>query len=237
MFVRAYLRASTAEQNAERAKQSLIDFATAHHLVIAKFYIENESGAKLERPKLNELLNDCQVGDILLIEDIDRLSRLNGADWETLRERIKAKRIRIVALNVPTTHTQAVQGQDEITERILSAVNDMLIEILASVARRDYEQRRQRQAQGIERAKQNGIYKGKQPNIKQYKAILAMVDTGATYAEIIDILKVGTATIVKAKKWRKQQITETESKITFFEPSHFEPTQQTKKRRGRKSEI
>nr|WP_219333746.1 recombinase family protein [Moraxella osloensis] len=56
MFVRAYLGASTAEQNAERAKQSLVDFANAHHLVIAKFYVENESGAKLERPKPNELL-------------------------------------------------------------------------------------------------------------------------------------------------------------------------------------
>ena len=62
----------------------------------------------------------------MLIEDIDRLSCLNVPDWETLRERIKAKRIRIVALNVLTTHTQAVQRQDEITERILSAVNDML---------------------------------------------------------------------------------------------------------------
>ncbi len=93
MFVRAYLRASTQEQNAERARQSLIEFAASHNLLIAKFYVENESGAKLDRPKLNELLDDCQQGDILLIEDIDRLSRLNGADWKTLRNRIKSKQI------------------------------------------------------------------------------------------------------------------------------------------------
>ena len=191
MFVRAYLRASTQEQNAERARQSLIEFATSHNLVIAKFYVENESGAKLDRPKLNELLDDCQQGDILLIEDIDRLSRLNGGDWETLRNRIKSKQIRIVALNVPTTHS------------ILSAVNDMLIEILASVARRDYEQRRQRQKQGIELAKAKGVYKGKQPNTKRYTAILAMLDSGATYQKIIDTLQVGTATIKNAKKWRE----------------------------------
>ena len=40
MFVRAYLRASTAEQNAERAKQSLIDFATAHYLVLPSFILK-----------------------------------------------------------------------------------------------------------------------------------------------------------------------------------------------------
>lgn len=69
-----------------------------------------------------------------------------------------------MALNVPTTHI-ANAGNDEITNRILSAVNDMLIEILASVARRDYEQRRQRQKQGIELAKAKGVYKGSQtPN-------------------------------------------------------------------------
>ncbi len=203
MFVRAYLRASTQEQNAERARQSLIEFATSHNLVIAKFYVENESGAKLDRPKLNELLDDCQQGDILLIEDIDRLSRLNGADWETLRNRIKSKQIRIVALNVPTTHNQANAGNDEITNRILSVVNDMLIEILASVARRDYEQRRLRQKQGIELAKAKGVYKGKQPNTKRYTSILAMLDSGATYQKIIDTLQVGTATIKNAKKWRE----------------------------------
>lgn len=63
--------------------------------MIAKFYVENESGAKLDRPKLNELLDDCQQGDILLIEDIDRLSRLNGGDWETLKKpyQVKADRL------------------------------------------------------------------------------------------------------------------------------------------------
>lgn len=205
MFVRAYLRASTAEQNAERAKQSLIDFAENYHLKIAKFYIENESGAKLERPKLNELLEDCQIGDVLLIEDIDRLSRLNMADWEILKQRIKAKQIRIVALNVPTTYSQVTSNNDEITERILGAVNEMLIEILASVARRDYEQRRQRQKQGISNAKNRGVYKGKKPNTKRYQTILAMIDGGSTYNQIIEGLGVSASTIVNAKKWRNDQ--------------------------------
>ncbi|MCO9809318.1 recombinase family protein, partial [Salmonella enterica subsp. enterica serovar Mbandaka] len=43
MFIRAYLRASTKEQNAERARESLIQFATQHGQRIAAFYIENVS--------------------------------------------------------------------------------------------------------------------------------------------------------------------------------------------------
>lgn len=82
--------------------------------------LRTKVGQNLIDQKLNELLDDCQQGDILLIEDIDRLSRLNGGDWETPRNRIKSKQIRIVALNVPTTHSQANAGDDEITNRILS---------------------------------------------------------------------------------------------------------------------
>lgn len=53
MFIRAYLRASTKEQNAERARESLIQFAAQHGQHgqhgqrIAAFYIENVSGATL----------------------------------------------------------------------------------------------------------------------------------------------------------------------------------------------
>lgn len=50
MFIRAYLRASTKEQNAERARESLIQFAAQHGQRIAAFYIENVSGATLQTP-------------------------------------------------------------------------------------------------------------------------------------------------------------------------------------------
>ena len=87
MFVRAYLRASTKDQDAGRAKADLIAFAKSKGLKIAAFYAENESGASLSRPELARLLSDAHPGDILLIEQVDRLSRLNGADWERLRGR------------------------------------------------------------------------------------------------------------------------------------------------------
>lgn len=77
-FVRAYLRASTAEQDASRALETIEAFTRERSLIICSYYIENESGSRLDRPELFRLLRDCQQNDILLIEDVDRLSRLSG---------------------------------------------------------------------------------------------------------------------------------------------------------------
>src|ERR1700744_2064767 len=103
MFVRAYLRASTSDQDANRAREQLRSFAADRRLAIAAWYVENESGAKLARPELFRLLADAHPGDILLVEQVDRLSRLTAADWEALKAQLAAKRIRVVALDLPTS--------------------------------------------------------------------------------------------------------------------------------------
>ena len=61
MFIRAYLRASTREQNAERAKGLLQEFADAHNQLIGTYYVETESGAKLERPELMRKMSTVRV--------------------------------------------------------------------------------------------------------------------------------------------------------------------------------
>ena len=76
MFIRAYLRASTEEQDAGRARASLEQFASDHNKVIASVYLENASGATADRPELLRLLKDARKGDVLLVESIDRISRL-----------------------------------------------------------------------------------------------------------------------------------------------------------------
>ena len=78
MFVRAYLRASTIDQDATRASADLDAFAAQRGLTIASRYVENESGAKLARPELFRLLADCQPGDVLL-ELRDRVNGRNSA--------------------------------------------------------------------------------------------------------------------------------------------------------------
>ncbi len=78
MFVRAYLRASTTDQNAERARDELTAFAKEYGHRIPAYYVENASGATLDRPALQRLLSDAQDGDVILIEQVDRLTRLKG---------------------------------------------------------------------------------------------------------------------------------------------------------------
>ena len=86
------------EQDATRARASVETFAAKHGLSIVGTYIENESGAKLARPELFRLIADSRPGDVLLIEQVDRLSRLTDGDWRTLRAALDAKQIRVVAL-------------------------------------------------------------------------------------------------------------------------------------------
>ena len=91
MFIRAYLRASAKEQDAKRAKSELIAFANDHGHKIAAFYVENESGATLVRPKLMQLIEDAHKSNVILVEQIDRLARLNQADWDTLKRMLSEK--------------------------------------------------------------------------------------------------------------------------------------------------
>lgn len=179
MFVRAYLRASTSEQDASRARSTLEQFADNYGQRIACEYMENESGAKADRPELLRLLKDAKKGDVLLVESIDRLSRLPTEDWAKLRQAIDSKGLRIVALDLPTSHQgiTATKG-DEFTDRMLAAINAMLVDMMAAIARKDYEQRRERQAQGIEKAKAEGRYKGRPVNEDLHKRVRELLDAG-----------------------------------------------------------
>lgn len=185
MFIRAYLRASTQEQDASRAKADLMAFASERGLKIAAFYIENESGANLKRPELFRLLNDCQPGDVLLIEQVDRLSRLDSSDWEALKGELQARKVRVVALDLPTSWMM-VKTEDEMTTRMMEALNTMMLDMLAAIARKDYTDRMRRQKQGIAKAKDAGLYKGRKEDVKRNAAIIEMLSKGVSWNSIVE---------------------------------------------------
>jgi DNA invertase Pin-like site-specific DNA recombinase len=200
MFVRAYLRASTKEQDAGRAKVDLKAFAHERGLKIAKYYPENESGASLKRPKLFELLDDCHPGDILLIEQVDRLSRLNASDWERLKDEIMSRRVKVVALDLPTSWQMAAVGADEFTMRMFEAINGMMLDMIAAIARKDYEDRRRRQAQGIAEAKKEGRYRGRPENAERNKALTKMLKQGLSWNAIIGATGASRSTLSRLRK-------------------------------------
>lgn len=200
MFVRAYLRASTSEQDASRARAALEQFAAEHGQHIACEYLENESGAKADRPELMRLLKDAKKGDVLLIESIDRLSRLPADDWQKLRSAIDSKGLRIVALDLPTSHQGIADTKgDEFTGRMLAAINSMLVDMMAAIARKDYEQRRERQAQGIAKAKEKGAYKGRPVDADLHKRVRELLTAGLGIRATARHADCSTTTVLKIR--------------------------------------
>lgn len=202
MFIRAYLRASTNSQDSQRARADLDNFASERGLTIAAYYSENESGASLTRPELFRLLNDSSPGDVLLIEQVDRLSRLSGPDWEVLKARLQDKRVRVVALDLPTSW-QLTQPGDDLTQRMMDALNSMMLDMLAAIARKDYEDRRRRAAQGIAKAKEAGKYAGRPADTDRNQDILAMLAKGHSWSDVCRITKASRSTLARLVKEQK----------------------------------
>ena len=207
MFIRAYLRASTKEQDAKRAKNELIAFAQEHGHKIAAFYVENESGATLERPKLMQLIDDAHEGDVILVEQIDRLARLNQRDWDTLKKMLSDKRLSIVSKELPTSY-MALQpeGDTAFMSSVLQAINSMMLDMLAAIARKDYEDRRNRQMQGIARAKAEGKYKGRRRDTEKRQIIVSLLKAGHSYSEIQVIAKCSRQLIANVAKNRNNYL-------------------------------
>ena len=196
MTIRIYVRASTKEQDAERALAGLIQFSQNYGSEYVA-YIENESGTKLNRPILNRLLNESMAGDIL-IESVDRLSRLQQADFEILKQQIKDKGLRLIVSDLPTTHMQ-IKHSDTITTSLLELINNMLIDLLATMARLDNEKRRERIIQGLQRSG----YKpsGKKANLAKHNRIKQLLASNhMTKEEIAKAVDCGVATVYRVAK-------------------------------------
>jgi DNA invertase Pin-like site-specific DNA recombinase len=204
MLARGYLRASTIEQDATRAREQIEAFAAERGLRIAGFYVENESGASLDRPELFRLLSDSRPGDIVLVEQVDRLSRLSDADWKRLRAELSARQIRVVALDLPTSHQLAAPA-DEFTGRVLAAINDLMLDILAATARKDYVDRRRRVAQGQARAKAEGRYKGRPEDVAKNARIATMLRAELSWTEIQETLGCSRGTVAKVAARMRQE--------------------------------
>ncbi|MCD9492640.1 resolvase [Photobacterium phosphoreum] len=173
MLIRAYLRASTTEQDAQRAKEELKAFGAKFDHRIAGYYIENQSGTKL-----NKLIEDSEAGDVLLI---DRLTRLPWGEWKALKARIMEKGLVIVVADQPMTHTVFTSGEQN---SITLALTEFMLDLGAAMARDDYETRHKRQAQGIEKAKAAGKYRGRQPNLTLHHYMLDQLTLGHSYSQI-----------------------------------------------------
>lgn len=206
MNAHLYLRASTKDQDALRAKASLEAFAADKGLAVANIYSENISGTKLNRPELMRLLATAQKGEVLLVESVDRLSRLSQVDWETLKATIKDKGLRLVIADLPTSHMMV---EDKgITGQIMEVINNMLLDLMATMARLDQDKRVERINEGLQKkrlAEPEWKPVGKSKNTAMWDKVVTIMTKhpGMSADDVAKLAECGVATVYRIKREMK----------------------------------
>ena len=140
-----YARVSSVGQNLDRQIMELEKYIPRENIIIDK-----ASGKNLNRPGYQALKGalGLRTGDSLYIKSLDRLSR-DKNDIKNELQWFKDHGIRLVVLDLPTTMIQVPQGQDW----IIDMLNNILIEVLSSIAEQERHTIKQRQREGIDAAK------------------------------------------------------------------------------------
>ena len=137
-----YARVSSREQNLDRQIIALKQFVDRDMIVVDK-----ASGKDTNRPGYTSLkvgIGKLSRGDELYIKSLDRLSR-NKEDIKKELKYFSSIGVRVKVLDLPTTMNDFGEGQDWIVEM----VNNVLIEVLSSIAEQERLIIKQRQAEGI----------------------------------------------------------------------------------------
>lgn len=184
-IARVYIRVSTDEQDTTRQHQLIAD-AKSQGYYVAAVYEERASGARADRPELQRMIADLQSGDVVIAEKIDRISRLPLEQAEALVARIKAKGARLAVPGVVDL-SQVAKGTTGTTRIVIDAMQELLLKLALQMAHDDYTTRRERQAQGIQLAKQRGAYRGRRADDKRRELILQLRGAGHSIAKTAEL--------------------------------------------------
>lgn len=182
---RVYLRVSTDEQDLAR-QEAIVAGAREAGYYVAAVYREKASGARADRPELLRMIDDLQPGEVVVAEKIDRISRLPLAEAEKLVDAIRAKGARLAVPGIIDL-SELVAGSAGVARIVLEAVQEMLLRVALQTARDDYEDRQERQRQGIDIAKKKGRYTGRKADQAQHRRIVALRDAGMSIAKTAEL--------------------------------------------------
>ena len=150
-----YARVSTREQNLDRQIEALKALGADEREIIT----DKESGKNLERPGYQALkFTMLRPGDTLIIKSLDRLSR-NKTDSHDELQWFKDNKIHLKIIDLPTTMMDLPDRQ----EWVFEMVNNILIEVLGTIAEQERITIHQRQQEGITAAKAKGKHLGRPP--------------------------------------------------------------------------
>ena len=143
-----YARVSSKDQNLDRQITAFKALGATERDIIT----DKESGKDLERAGYQALKNAIlRSGDTLVVKSLDRLSR-NKTDIHNELRYFKENGIRVKVIDLPTTMIDLPQGQ----EWVFEMVNNILIEVLGTIAEQERDTIKSRQAEGIKAAKEKG---------------------------------------------------------------------------------
>ncbi len=87
---------------------------------------------------------------------------------------------------------------------MLRAVNGMMLDMLAAIARKDYQDRRRRQREGVDKAMQEGKYAGRQPDVAKHELIRTLrLQNGKSINETARLAGVSRMTVIRVCKNNK----------------------------------
>ena len=200
-IARIYLRVSTEQQDLTR-QAAIIDSTRASGCYVAGVYREKASGARADRPELLRMIADLQPGEIVVAEKIDRISRLPLEEAERLVATIREKGARLAVPGVVDLSELVAEAQG-VARIVLESVQDMLLKLALQMARDDYEDRRERQRQGIAIAKQAGKYEGRKADTAMHDRIVALRKGGNSIA---NTAKLAGCSVSQVKRiWKMKQ--------------------------------
>ncbi|MBJ6365077.1 recombinase family protein [Staphylococcus hominis] len=192
-----YARVSSTDQNLERQLDNLKTFG------VKKIFTEKQSGKSVEnRPVLQEALNFVRMGDRFVVESIDRLGRNYDEVINTVNY-LKDKKVQLMITSLPMMN-------EIIGNPLLDKfMKDLIIQILAMVSEQERNESKRRQAQGIQVAKEKGVYKGRpllySPNAKDpqkriiYHRVIEMLKEGQAISKIAREVNITRQTVYRIK--------------------------------------
>ncbi|HAU0345706.1 TPA: recombinase family protein [Legionella pneumophila] len=185
MALVGYARVSTIDQNLD------IQLEALNSAGCKKIFSEKKSGAsKKDRTALDECMEYIREGDTLVVTRIDRLTR-SILDLQTLLHYLKEKSIHLKALEQPVDTS--------------NASGKFFLDMLGVFAEFETNLRRERQLEGIERAKCEGKYKGRKPTARsKTDDVMELINQGFTRTAIAKKLNMGIASVYRILKTHRQ---------------------------------
>ena len=177
----AYHRTSTKDQHLDRGIAEIQKFCTDNKIPLykGKVYTDQQTGKNFNRPRYQMLKEEIlESGDSLIITEIDRLGRNKEATLKELQF-FRDKDIRVMVLELPTTLIDLSAMDNTMARMMMETINNMMIELYASMAQAEVEKKEKRQREGIEAMKARGEWgkygrpreMGIEEFAKQYEAV------------------------------------------------------------------